>query len=34
MRPALLRAAAANPPRYERRRPEQTPLYCLVQQEI
>ena len=32
MRPALLRAAAANPRRYERRRPEQTTLYRLVQQ--
>jgi hypothetical protein len=32
MRPALLREAAANPPHYERRRPEQTPLYRLVQQ--
>jgi hypothetical protein len=32
MRPALQRAAAASPPRYERRRPEQTPLYRLVRQ--
>jgi hypothetical protein len=32
MRPALLRAAAAIPRRYERRRPEQTTLYRLVQQ--
>jgi hypothetical protein len=32
MRPALQRAAAASPPQYERRRPEQTPLYRLVQQ--
>ena len=30
MRPALLREAAAQP-RYERRRPEQAPLYRLVQ---
>ena len=26
------RAAAASPPRYERRRPEQTPLYRLVRE--
>ena len=32
MRPALLRAPSAQPSRYERRRPEQTPLYLLVQQ--
>ena len=31
MRPALLRAASAQP-RYERRRPEETMLYRLVQQ--
>ena len=34
MRPALLRAAAANPRRYERRRPEQTTLYRLVQEHL
>ena len=34
MRSALARAAPANPPRYERRRPEQTPLYRLVQQHL
>ena len=34
MRPALLRAAPAQPPRYERRRPEQTTLYRLVQQHV
>ena len=32
MRAARLREAAANAPRYERRRPEQTPLYRLVRQ--
>ena len=32
MRPARLREAAANLPHHERRRPEQTPLYRLVQQ--
>ena len=32
MRPARLREAAASPPQYQRRRPEQTPLYRLVQQ--
>ena len=32
MRPALQCVAAASAPRYERRRPEQTPLYRLVQQ--
>ncbi len=32
MRPALLRAPSAQPSRYEHRRPEQTPLYRLVQQ--
>ena len=34
MRPALLRAPSAQPSRYERRRPEQTTLYQLVQQHF
>jgi hypothetical protein len=34
MRPALLREAAASPPRYERHRPEETTLYRLVQQHL
>ena len=32
MRAAQLREAAANAPHYERRRPEQTPLYRLVRE--
>lgn len=32
MRSARLREPAANAPHYERRRPEQTPLYRLAQQ--
>ena len=34
MRPALRCAAPASPSQYERRRPEQTPLYRLVQQHF
>ena len=34
MCPALLRAAAANPRRYDRRRPEKTTLYRLVQENL
>jgi hypothetical protein len=32
MHAARLRETAAGPPRYERRRPDPTSLYCLVQQ--